>query len=85
LAVAILLGVAIRDGLLRAVADRPREPEEVAGELGLDARAVYVVLAALAELGVLEEEGEGFRWPMTPLQRNASANVAKLKGITKAV
>ncbi len=57
---AILLGVAIRDGLLRAVADRPRKPEEVAGELGLDARAVYVVLSALAELEVLEG-GEGFR------------------------
>ncbi len=57
---AILLGVAIRDGLLEAVADRGREPEEVAGELGLDVRAVYVVLSALAELGVLEERREGF-------------------------
>ncbi len=58
---AILLGVAIRDGLLRAVADRYRKPEEVAAELGLEARAVYVVLSALAELGVLEEGREGFR------------------------
>ena len=58
---AILLGVAIREGLLRAVADRSRGPEEVAGELGLDARAVYIVLSALAELGVLEEGREGFR------------------------
>jgi hypothetical protein len=58
---AILLGVAIRGGLLKAVADRCRKPEEVAGELGLDARAVYVVLSALAELGVLEEGEEGFR------------------------
>jgi SAM-dependent methyltransferase len=58
---AILLGVAIRGGLLKAVADRCRKPEEVAGELGLDARAVYVVLSALAELGVLEEDEEGFR------------------------
>jgi len=58
---AILLGVAIRDGLLRAVADVHRKPEEVAEELGLDARAVYVVLAALAELGVLEEGRDGFR------------------------
>ena len=57
---AILLGVALREGLLDAVADRSREPAEVAGELGLDARAVYVVLSALAELGVLEEGGEGF-------------------------
>ncbi len=58
---AILLRVAIRDGLLRAVADRCRKPEDVAGELGLDARAVYVVLSALAELWVLEEGEEGFR------------------------
>jgi SAM-dependent methyltransferase len=58
---AILLGVAIRDGLLPAVADRCRKPEDVAGELGLDARAVYVVLSALAELGVLDEGEEGFR------------------------
>ena len=58
---AILLGVAIRGGLLKAVADRCRKPEEVAGELGLDARAVYVVLSALAELGVLEEGEKGFR------------------------
>lgn len=58
---AILLGVAVRDGLLAAVDERFRQPEEVAGALGLDARAVYVVLSALAELGVLEEGGEGFR------------------------
>ena len=58
---ALLLGVAIRDGLLAAVADRHRKPEEVAAELGLDARAVYVVLSALAELEVLEEEAEAFR------------------------
>ncbi len=58
---AILLGVAIRDGLLGAVDEQFREPEEVAWSLGLDARAVYVVLSALSELGVLEEGREGFR------------------------
>ena len=57
---AILLGVVLRDGLLDAVTDRSRAPDEVAGELGLDARTVYVVRSALAELGVLEEGGEGF-------------------------
>ena len=58
---AILLGVAVRDGLLDAAADRPRQAREVAAELGLDARAVFVVLSALSELGVLEEGKGGFR------------------------
>ena len=58
---AILLGVAVRDGLLEAVAGKPRRSEEVAAELGLDGRAVYTVLSALAELGVLDEGETGFR------------------------
>lgn len=58
---AILLGVAVRDGLLEAVADGPRGANEVAADLGLDGRAVYAVLSALAELGVLEEGNEGLR------------------------
>lgn len=60
---AILLGAALRDGLIEAVADRARPAEAVAEELGMDARAVYVVLSALAELGVLEEGPQGFRLP----------------------
>ncbi|HKH10912.1 MAG TPA: class I SAM-dependent methyltransferase [Rubrobacter sp.] len=58
---AILLGAAIRDGLIEAVADRALPAEAVARDLCMDARAVGVVLAALAELGVLEEGREGFR------------------------
>lgn len=58
---AILLGAALRDGLIHAVADESRPAEEVAEDLGMDARAVYVVLSALAELGLLDEEGAGFR------------------------
>ena len=58
---AILLGAALREGLIEAVADRARPAETVAEELRMDARAVYVVLSALAELGVLAEEREGFR------------------------
>lgn len=58
---AILLGAAVRDGLIEAVANQTRPAEEVAGGLGMDARAVYVVLSALAELGILEEGREGFR------------------------
>jgi SAM-dependent methyltransferase len=58
---AILLGAAVREGLLEAVAARTLPAETVAGELGMEARAVYVVLSALAELGILVEEPEGFR------------------------
>jgi SAM-dependent methyltransferase len=58
---AILLGAAVREGLLEAVAGRTLRAEAVAENLGMDARAVYVVLSALAELGVLEEGPEGFR------------------------
>jgi len=58
---AIVLGVALRDGLLDAVADEPRSADEVARELGLDARAVYVLLSALVELGILEENEGKFR------------------------
>jgi SAM-dependent methyltransferase len=58
---AILLGAAVREGLLEAVAGRTLRAESVAENLGMDARAVYVVLSALAELGVLEEGPEGFR------------------------
>ena len=57
---AILLGSALRDGLLEAVADRPRPSEEAARDLGLDGRAVYAVFSALAELGVVDEGRDGF-------------------------
>jgi len=60
---AILLGTAIRDGLLAVVADGPRPAEAVAEDLGMDRRAVYVVLSALAELGVLREGPEGYWLP----------------------
>lgn len=58
---AILLGAAVREGLLEALAGRARPAEAVAGELGLETRPVRVVLSALAELGVLAEEADGFR------------------------
>jgi len=60
---AILLGTAVREGLLAAVADGPRPAERVAEELEMDARAVRVVLSALAELGVLREGPEGYGLP----------------------
>lgn len=55
---AIVLGTALRDGLIGAVAGKPRSAREVARELGMDERAVYVVLSALVEIGVLEGEEE---------------------------
>jgi SAM-dependent methyltransferase len=57
---AIVLGTALRDGLLEAVSGEPRTAESVAQELGLDGRATYVLLSALGELGILEEDGDRF-------------------------
>jgi SAM-dependent methyltransferase len=57
---AIVLGVALRDGLLDEVAHAPRSAEDVARRLDLDPRATYVLLSALGELGVLEEDGGGY-------------------------
>jgi SAM-dependent methyltransferase len=54
---AIVLGVALRDGLLDEVADEPRSAEDVARRLDFDVRAAYVLLSALGELGILEEDG----------------------------
>lgn len=58
---AVLLGTALREGLLGTVVGRERSAGEVAGELGMDERAVFVVLSALVELGILDEGGAGFR------------------------
>jgi hypothetical protein len=57
---AIVLGVALRDGLLDEVARSPRSAERVASRLDLDPRATYVLLSALGELGILEEEDGGY-------------------------
>jgi DNA-binding transcriptional ArsR family regulator len=57
---AIVLGVALRAGLLGAVADGPHSADEVAQDLRLDERAVYVLLSALNELGILEENEDKF-------------------------
>jgi len=67
---AIILGVALKYGLLEAVADTPRSARDVARRLDRDPRAVYVLLSALGELGVLEEHdgryqvGEEHRGPL---------------------
>ena len=56
----MLLGVAIREGLLDIVSDEPRHASLVAAERGLDPRAVCTVLSALAEYGFVEENEDGF-------------------------
>jgi SAM-dependent methyltransferase len=58
---AIVLGCAKQEGILEAVADGNRLADEVASRLGLSPRAVHALLSALAELGVLAEDRNGFR------------------------
>jgi SAM-dependent methyltransferase len=58
--VAMILGSALGAGLLHAVATQRKTAEEVARELSLDARAVHTLLAALAELRFLDEQGGTF-------------------------
>jgi SAM-dependent methyltransferase len=58
---AIVLGVALRDGLLDQVAHEPRSAEDVARRLDFDPRATYVLLSALGELGVLKANEGRFR------------------------
>lgn len=56
----VLLGTALRDGMLEALKDGPRPAAEVAGALGMDERAVRIVLSALVEIGVLDEREGGY-------------------------
>lgn len=58
---AVILGSARREGILEAIADRSRSADEVAKELGASPRAVYALLSALVELGVLAEDENRFR------------------------
>lgn len=58
---AIIVGAALRDGLIRAVDTEPLTATETARKLGLDGRATHIMLSALAEIGVLDEEPGGFR------------------------
>jgi hypothetical protein len=51
----ILLGAALRDGLLGPLADGARKADGLAADLGLDPRAVFIVLSALSELRILDE------------------------------
>jgi SAM-dependent methyltransferase len=58
---AVIVGCAKQEGILEAVADGSRSPNEVAEQLGVSLRAVYALLSALAELGVLAEDDNRYR------------------------
>jgi len=58
---AVILGCAKREGILEAVAERSCSAEEMAKELRVSPRAVYALLSALAEIGVLVEEDNRYR------------------------
>src|SRR5215207_10386162 len=58
---AVILGCAKQDGILEAIAGKSSSAEEVAKELGASSRAVYALLSALADLGILAEDENKFR------------------------
>jgi len=58
---AVILGCAKQEGILEGLADSSRSAEEVAKELEMSPRAVYALLSALAEMGVVAEDGDRFR------------------------
>jgi SAM-dependent methyltransferase len=57
----IILGCAKQQGILEAVAEGRRSPNEVAEQLEMNPRAVYALLSALAELGVLAKDDNRYR------------------------
>jgi biotin operon repressor len=57
----VILGCAKQEGILEAIAGKSSSAEEVAKELGASSRAIYALLSALAELGILEEGENKFR------------------------
>ena len=59
----VLISTALREGLLEATAHGPRSPADVAAALGMDERAVGIVLPALVEIGVLDEGEGGYELP----------------------
>jgi SAM-dependent methyltransferase/biotin operon repressor len=58
---AVVLGCAKQERLLEAVADGSRSADDVASRLGLSPRAVHALLSALAEIGIVVEDGNRFR------------------------
>jgi SAM-dependent methyltransferase len=58
---AVVLGCAKQERILESIADGSRSAHEVASRLGLSSRAVRALLSALAEMGVVAEDGDGFQ------------------------
>ncbi len=58
---AFIMLTSLRLGVFDALAGGTRAPSDLAAELGLDERALDTVLHALAAVGILVKDGEGFR------------------------
>jgi len=58
---AMTLVAALKTGIFANLGAEARRPQTVAADLQLDARAVDIVMHALAAAGVLNKEGEAFR------------------------
>lgn len=61
---ALIAAAAVESGVLQGLAAGAADAPTLAGQFGLDARAVRIVLAVLAELGVVEGE-EGGEYALT--------------------
>lgn len=57
---AVVAAVAVEAGLFQGLMAGPADPPALAGRLGLDARAVRIVLPVLAEVGIVEERDGAF-------------------------
>jgi len=53
----LILGAAVNTGIIEKLAEKPMTVDELAAAINADARAVWVVTEALAELGYLAREG----------------------------
>ncbi len=58
---AVILGCAKQEGILEGLANGSRSAEEEAKELRVSPRAAHALFSALAEMGVVAEDGDRFR------------------------
>lgn len=58
--------------LLRALADRPRNANQLAEDLGLDYKTIRHHLAVLVENGVVQNTGDGYGTVYLPTDRTRS-------------
>ena len=71
---ACAVATAARLGVADALANGPRSAAEIAGELGLDAGALFRLLRALAALGLTVKHGGG-RFGLTPLGERLRSDI----------